>query len=98
MGFDRAQHGHVMCLRSSSRRIAPGVNRTDGVGRRLALKRGNPAVLPWRLPRLESPQFFNARASWSRPVAYDSFEPSAHHGATSPLAWFQALRIEYIDQ
>jgi hypothetical protein len=45
----------------------------------------------------ESPQFFSARASWSRPVLNASLEHSAHHGAASSLAAFQSLRSEYSD-
>ena len=80
-----------------SQRIAPVVNRTDGRALRLDLNRGNPAGLPFRLPLRESPQFFSARASWSRPVLNASFEHSPHHGATWCLAAFQSLRSEYSD-
>ena len=45
-------------------------------------------------PLRESPQFFSARASWSRPVLNASLEHSAHHGATVSLAAFQSLRSE----
>ena len=72
--------------------MVPVVNRTDGVVRRRDLNRGNPTGLPFRLPVRESFQFFNARASASRPVLYASLEHSAHHGATSALASFHARR------
>ncbi len=44
------------------------------------------------MPERESDQLVNARANASRPVLYASFEHSAHHGATSPLAAFHARR------
>ena len=37
--------------------------------------------MPFRWPLRESPQFFSARASWSRPVLNASFEHCAHQGA-----------------
>ena len=74
------------------------VNRIDGRAFRLDLNRGNPAGLPFRWPVREPAQFFSARASWSRPVLYASFEHSAHHGAAVSLAAFQSLRSEYSDQ
>jgi hypothetical protein len=49
------------------------------------------------LPLLESAQFLNARASWSRPVLNASFEHSPHHGATLALTAFQSRRSEYSD-
>ena len=48
--------GHHAYGRSQAR-ITPVVNRTLGVVRRRALKRGNPTVRPARLPDLESAQF-----------------------------------------
>jgi len=71
--------GKVTCLRSVSTRITPVVNRTLGVVRRRALKRGNPTVRPARLPDLESAQFFNERATPSRPVLNASLLHSLHH-------------------
>jgi hypothetical protein len=68
------------------------VNRTDATVRRLDLKRGNPTARPARLPERESDQLVSARASWSRPVLYASFEHSRHHGATCGLAAFQFRR------
>ena len=92
----RPIRGSTACR--AAQRTAPVVNRIDGRAFRLDLNRGNPAGLPFRWPVRETAQFFSARASWSRPVLNASFEHSAHHGATVPLAVFQALRSEYRDQ
>ena len=72
--FNRPSRGSTTCLRSGSTRIVPVVNRTLGVVRCLALKRGNPTFRPARLPVRESDQFFNPRARPSRPVLYASLE------------------------
>ncbi len=90
--FSRPSRGSTTCLRSDSTRIAPVVNRTDAMVRRRDLNPGNPTGRPARLPERESAQFFNARARASRPVLNASFEHSRHHGATSGLATFHALR------
>ena len=90
--FNRPNRGSTTYLRSDSTRIAPVVNRTDAVLRRRDLNRGNPTGRPARFPDRESAQFFNPRASASRPVLNASLEHCGHHGAASFLAAFHALR------
>ncbi len=75
----------------------PVVNRHDKRDLCPDLNRGKPARRPLRFPVLESCQFFSALARPSNPVLNASFEHSPHHGATSPLAWFQSFRSEYSD-
>ena len=72
--------------------MVPVVNRHDHTARRRDFHRGNPTRRPVRFPVLESDQFFNATTRFARPDEYASFEFSAHHGATSPLAMFHARR------
>lgn len=67
------------------------VNRHDTPAR-LPLNLGNRARGPRRSPVLESFQFVNAVARLASPDEYASLEFSPHHGATSCLAWFHALR------
>ena len=85
--------GKVTCLRSVSTRITPVVNRTLGVVRRRAVKRGNPTVRPARLGgRGVRPVLRGERATPSRPVVNASVPHSLHHGAISDVAAFQARR------
>jgi hypothetical protein len=96
--FNRPSRGSTTCIRSGSTRIAPVVNRTLGVVRRRDLNRGKPDGRPARFPLRESVQFFNPRASASRPVLNASFDTSPHHGATSGFAAFHAFRRPASDQ
>ena len=76
--------GSRMCRRSAPSPNAPVVNRQLRRLRRFEWNRGIRARPALRLP--------SAAARFAHPDAYASFEFSTHHGATSCLTAFHAIR------
>jgi hypothetical protein len=88
----RPMTGRVRWRRSGSRRIVPVWNRTRPRSRWRPLNRGNPILTPARRPCLDVDQACRAATRSAIPEPSASLEQSRHQGATSALAWFQALR------
>ena len=91
--FNRPSRGSTTCLRSGSTRIAPVVNRTDGVRAVPALEPREPDPAAGSLARRGNPTSSSTRGpGCPGRCCTPPWNSRAHHGATSALAVFHARR------